>query len=401
MIRPITVFCSILALCAGLYLYRAKHEVELIDKHIDLIAKQTSDLRAESRRLLDDWIRLGAPEQLHKYSDEYLGLRTIAPPQFARLSDLATRLQAPQADPPDEPLETVAQVPDGQPMGIPGTETAAQSGLPAATDIDGLTDVTEDLPVPPIPPPATGPIQTATSQTATSQIVPSPQIVPSQGVIAPPLQARPVTPRLTASPPDPDAPKPRPGDPLRAGDPTRTGDLTRVTEPLRPVDLPRVTDETRNAMPRQAQVTLAGARATVPNTASSAPVSATPVSASPVSASQSWRSNGLPPLQAQPTAQGPQPRISPAVQLSPPPRAQAAAQGLPPLQAPGSPRWQSAPPANALPANAPGHQVFQAQAPAQGGSLLGSHGAVPLPLPAPTPVSDTWSGAGRPIRQGQ
>ena len=108
MIRPITVICWILALGAGLYLYRAKHEVELMDKHIEQIAKETSDLRTESRRLLDDWIRLGEPEQLHKYSDEYLGLKTIAPTQFARLSDLATRLPAPQADPPDE-IEAVVQ----------------------------------------------------------------------------------------------------------------------------------------------------------------------------------------------------------------------------------------------------------------------------------------------------
>ena len=63
MIRPITVICLFLALGAGLYLYRAKHEVEMMDKHIEQIAKETNDLRAESRRLLDDWIRLGEPEQ--------------------------------------------------------------------------------------------------------------------------------------------------------------------------------------------------------------------------------------------------------------------------------------------------------------------------------------------------
>jgi hypothetical protein len=60
MIRPITMICWILALSAGLYLYRAKHEVELMDKHIDQIAKDTNNLRVESRRLMDDWIRLGS-----------------------------------------------------------------------------------------------------------------------------------------------------------------------------------------------------------------------------------------------------------------------------------------------------------------------------------------------------
>ncbi len=112
MIRPITVICWVLALSAGLYLYRAKHEVELMDQHIDLIAKQTADLRAQSRGLLDDWIRLGEPEQLHKYSDEYLGLKTIAPSQFARLSDLPSRLPAPEPTPPADQPDVVGQSPD-------------------------------------------------------------------------------------------------------------------------------------------------------------------------------------------------------------------------------------------------------------------------------------------------
>ena len=109
MIRPVTLVCWILALSAGLYLYRAKHEVELMDQHIDRIAKQTADLRAESRGLLDEWIRLGEPEQLHRYSDEYLGLQPISPAQFARLSDLASRLPATQPDPPAEEANVAAQ----------------------------------------------------------------------------------------------------------------------------------------------------------------------------------------------------------------------------------------------------------------------------------------------------
>ena len=102
MIRPITLICWILALGSGLYLYRAKHDVELMDKHIEQVAKETSDIRADSRHLLDEWIRLSEPEQLRKYSDEYLGLKSIVPPQFVRLSDLPNRLPAPRADPPEE-----------------------------------------------------------------------------------------------------------------------------------------------------------------------------------------------------------------------------------------------------------------------------------------------------------
>ena len=56
MIRPVTLVCWVLALCAGLYLYRAKHDVELMDQRIDQIARQTADLRSQTRRFLDDWI---------------------------------------------------------------------------------------------------------------------------------------------------------------------------------------------------------------------------------------------------------------------------------------------------------------------------------------------------------
>ncbi len=166
MIRPITVICWILALSAGLYLYRAKHEVELMDKHIEQIAKETNDIRAESRHLLDDWIRLGEPEQLHKYSDEYLGLKTIAPTQFARLSDLPSRLPPPQADPvPEPPAPVATATPDTRvATATPDTRVATATpdtrdatAAPPDTQAVTATDETEqadadDLPVPPIPP---------------------------------------------------------------------------------------------------------------------------------------------------------------------------------------------------------------------------------------------------------
>src|SRR5258708_39762216 len=100
MIRPITVICWILALGSGLYLYPAKHEVGLMDKHIEQIAKETGDIRAESRRLLDDWIRLAEPVQLQTDSDQYLGLKALSPPQCVGLTELPHRFPAPRADPP-------------------------------------------------------------------------------------------------------------------------------------------------------------------------------------------------------------------------------------------------------------------------------------------------------------
>jgi hypothetical protein len=199
MIRPITVICWILALSAGLYLYRAKHEVELMDKHIEQIARETNDIRAESRHLLDDWIRLGEPEQLHKYSDEYLGLKTIAPTQFARLSDLPSRLPPPQADPVPEPPAPVAiatpdtRVASATPDTRVATATPDTRVATATPDSQAVTatDETEqadadDLPVPPIPPanlPSGTPLLTAVS-------------LPGVTI---PLQARPVTPRAAAA----------------------------------------------------------------------------------------------------------------------------------------------------------------------------------------------------------
>ena len=144
MIRPITVVCWLLALGAGFYLYLAKHEVELMDKNIEQVARETTDVRASSRHLLDEWIRLGEPEQLRKYSDEYLGLKAIEPPQFVRLVDLPGRLPPPQADPVEPPADPVVM--SDQP-GSSQTATVDQSEQADDADADP-----NQLPVPPIPP---------------------------------------------------------------------------------------------------------------------------------------------------------------------------------------------------------------------------------------------------------
>jgi hypothetical protein len=333
MIRPITVICWILALGAGLYLYRAKHEVELMDKHIEQVARETNDIRAESRHFLDEWIRLGEPEQLRKYSDEYLGLKAVMPTQFVRLSDLPAHLPAPRADPVDGTVEATAQ----------------PEASPAAPGEDADEASSDELPVPPIPPAptvltavtlpavtahaATAPADTAPADTAPSAIAPS--------GITPPLQARPVT--------------------------------------LRPV---------------------------VQGSTNAQPARPAPAQGPPPAQAQNLPAPDLPPLRA----------LGPRLSLR---------QGLPPLQAQGLPPspGQGAPPRNqpdVRPADvqiANGHSVdprpdtrraqgqVQAQArppyqpppyqaPSSGVSLLGTpRGAVPLPLPAPTPV--TWPGSNR------
>jgi hypothetical protein len=353
MIRPITVICWILALGAGLYLYRAKHEVELMDKQIEQIARATNEIRAESRHLLDDWIRLGEPEQLHKYSDEYLGLKTIAPTQFARLSDLVSRLPAPRVDPPPETVEAAAQ-PAAQPVAARSTDAETDSADEADAD---------SLPVPPIPPPVNA--------------------VVLQAVTTVPLQARPVTPRVAAEQ------RPRPIETHAAEEPRQlppkptpmTAMEPHPSGPVQPSAPPTPQVRAHELPPLQAQDQPRGRD--VP-----------------------WQSQGqgLPPLQAR--GLQPAPMQPPSLQHAP--MQPASLQAVPSQPAPNRPPEarvasdprREIPPASLRPVDARGlepqlpRQVAAPGPPA--GSLLGSaRGVVPLPLPAPTPVSAAWPGAGR------
>jgi len=412
MIRPITVICWILALGAGLYLYRAKHEVELMDKHIEQIAKETNDIRAESRHLLDDWIRLGEPEQLHKYSDEYLGLKTIAPTQFARLSDLPSRLPPPRDDPVPDPADAVAQ-----------TSGPADAQAVTATDETRQAD-SDDLPVPPIPPsgippdalPSPTPLLTAVS-------------LPGVSV---PLQARPVTPRPAAAEAEQ---KPRPD--------TRLADEPRVPPaPRQPVSNAQAANsqaiDAGGAQPRdtplsQAQRAQAAAARQPPRTQPAAgwqpdqPQQAQSLPPSRPPPQQGLPQQGLPPLQAQetrrpdaPAAQVPtrtyaaQPvgkpipwntdnrvtdsRGTDARRDAQPRPAEAQVPAQRPMQAAAAPTQYSGgqyPGGQYAGSQNPGGQYAPGRYPAaqtQTGSLLGtsSRPPLPLPLPAPTPVSASY-----------
>jgi hypothetical protein len=331
MIRPITMICWILALSAGLYLYRAKHEVGLMDRHIDQIAKDTNDLRVESRRLLDDWIRLGEPEQLRKYSDQYLGLKAVAPTQFVRLTDLAGRLPGPRADPVDVPPETVDQVQVAR--------SAPSSDGPAGMD-EAEADA---LPVPPIPPGGLPGGATLVSGVPAAAGAPP-------AVIAVPLQARPVTPRPTAE--------------------------TRVAEePSAPAvsgPTPVKVVEVKPGSMKLADTRQTAAGQTNGQTAASQP----PVQVRTASSAASDRvqMRELPPLQAPVASQG----VGQGQQSGPVPRPAASRVA----DTGATDRQREIRPMQP-----------QAAAQPQAGSLLGmSRGGV-APLPAPTPVNATWSNA--------
>ncbi len=444
MIRPITVICWILALGAGLYLYRAKHEVELMDKHIEQIAKQTGELRGESRSLLDDWIRLGEPEQLHKYSDEYLGLKTIAPSQFARLSDLPGRLPSPRADPaPEQPADLPSGQPSGQPTDQPdvvsqtsdgptspvASATAAPVAAPGAdasmAATDGSDDA-EDLPVPPIPPP-TIPTLTAVSLPAVT--------------VAPLLQAKPVTPRPPPSASEQEVVRTR-ALPVRAAedpqlvasrpssaaqsDPRRLiNGQSGETIARQPDRQPPGTPPGRDGASRAQESPPLQAQAVPPALPPLRPAGFSPLPEQGAGGITRVSERSAPQAQHPSYNQAPSPGAyrpsAPEVGQIPPARAYgqsppAPANGqAPPAPANGQPAYRAADPRASQPQRPAFAQPAQVQVadprgqayPAyrqnsppspvtsdQAGSLLGRpRGPVPapLPLPAPTPVSATWS----------
>ena len=100
MIRPLTIATFLLACGSGLYLYQSKHEVQLLDRTIEQTVHDTGALREQSRLLAAEWTMLNDPERLRQFSDTYLSLKAIEPPQFTSLADLDSRLPAPVPEAP-------------------------------------------------------------------------------------------------------------------------------------------------------------------------------------------------------------------------------------------------------------------------------------------------------------
>ena len=101
MIRPITCICFLLACGSGLYLYQAKHRVQLLDRQIEDTVQATDKLREQSRVLHAEWTLLNDPQRLQALADQFLALKTVQPSQFASMADLDSRLPAvPPTQPP-------------------------------------------------------------------------------------------------------------------------------------------------------------------------------------------------------------------------------------------------------------------------------------------------------------
>lgn len=239
MIRPITCICFLLACGSGLYLYQAKHRVQVLDRQIEVTVQATEKLREQTRVLHAEWTLLNDPQRLQALADQFLTLKTVQPNQFTSMADLDSRL------PPVPPPETTPPAPAAAPSAPVAevTPPAPQPEQPPATTV---------VTAPPPPPPQ--------------------QSKPVAVAAAPPPQAKPVA-VAAAPPPKPPDHKPPPPRPVIAD-----------ARPLPPVVRPILaTNIARPAMPQPSPFT--GSALGMARTAAPLP-QPTPVSAS------RWVGNG-------------------------------------------------------------------------------------------------------------
>jgi hypothetical protein len=109
MIRPLTCVCFLLACGSGLYLYQAKHRVQLLDRQIEDTVQATDKLREQTRVLHAEWTLLNDPQRLQTLADQFLSLKTVQPGQFTSMADLDSRLPpVPPPAPPPAPVEAAS-----------------------------------------------------------------------------------------------------------------------------------------------------------------------------------------------------------------------------------------------------------------------------------------------------
>ena len=135
MIRPVTAICMLAAGASGLYLYQTKHRAVMLDRQIMSVLKQTEATRERIGVMRAEWALLNEPERLAELSGKHLGLRTLAPTQFASIADLGSRLPPPVAPGTPPPSEEEPQQPAGPaPAAVPPA-VAPIAAAPAAAAV--------------------------------------------------------------------------------------------------------------------------------------------------------------------------------------------------------------------------------------------------------------------------
>ena len=133
MIRPFTLVCFLLACSSGLYLYTAKHRVQMIDREIEKTVRAADELREQTRVLHAEWTLQNDPQRLQALADQFLSLKTVTPGQFTSMADLDGRLPAvPAPEPPasEQPPVPVAQAPRPEELPLPAPPIAAPVSPP-------------------------------------------------------------------------------------------------------------------------------------------------------------------------------------------------------------------------------------------------------------------------------
>jgi hypothetical protein len=139
MIRPFTCVCMVLAGASGLYLYQAKHRVQLLDREITSTIHATETARERIGVLRAEWTLQNDPERLAQLADRFLTLKTVAPGQFTTMAELDKRLPPVRPPPETKPTEPdedtpIASVPEPEPTtvaSIPEPRTEPPRAEPA------------------------------------------------------------------------------------------------------------------------------------------------------------------------------------------------------------------------------------------------------------------------------
>ncbi len=149
MIRPVTAICMLAAGASGLFLYQTKHRAVMLDRQIMSVLKQTEATRERIGMMRAEWALLNEPERLAELSGKHLGLRTLAPTQFASVADLGSRLPPPVAPgtpplPGEEPQQPAGPPPAVAPI------AAASAAAPAPRAAARPSPVQASAPVQPV-----------------------------------------------------------------------------------------------------------------------------------------------------------------------------------------------------------------------------------------------------------
>jgi len=131
MIRPITFVCALLAGASGLYLYTAKHRVQVLDRQIESTVRATQAARERTGVIKAEWTLLNDPERLGQLAAQFLPLKTVTPGQFTTMAELDNRL--PPIPAPDAPSEQPASDPQPEPVAEAPEPPSSASPAPAQT----------------------------------------------------------------------------------------------------------------------------------------------------------------------------------------------------------------------------------------------------------------------------